>query len=143
MDDREKHLSTADLAATKQDKPSEAIETQVPERPESGVPSSEASSERAPNQTGDYLVPLFSEASVRDFRAQWTSLQTGFVDEPRRAVEHADELVARVMKDLAATFSDERSKLERQWNQGDKVSTEDLRVALRRYRSFFDRFLSI
>ena len=76
-------------------------------------------------------------------RNQWTALQTGFVDEPRHAVKKADELVARVMKDMAATFSDERSKLERQWEQGDKVSTEDLRLALRRYRSFFDRFLSI
>jgi hypothetical protein len=143
MENRERHLSTADLAATREEKPSEAIETQLPERPESAVPVSETSSERAPNQTGDDLVPLFSEGSVRDFRSQWTSLQTGFVDEPRRAVEQADELVARVMKDLAATFSDERSKLERQWDQGDKVSTEDLRLTLRRYRSFFDRFLSI
>jgi hypothetical protein len=70
-------------------------------------------------------------------------LQTGFVDEPRRSVEQADELVAEVIKDLASTFSDERTKLERQWDQGDKVSTEDLRLVLRRYRSFFDRFLSI
>ena len=70
-------------------------------------------------------------------------MQTGFVDEPRRSVEQADELVAEVIKDLASTFSDERTKLEHQWDQGDKVSTEDLRLVLRRYRSFFDRFLSI
>jgi hypothetical protein len=88
-------------------------------------------------------VPLFSESSVRDFRSQWMALQTGFVDEPRRSVEQADELVARLMQDLAQTFSNERSKLEGQWEQGDKVSTEDLRLVLRRYRSFFDRFLSI
>jgi len=142
MENREKHLSTADLAE-KKDQPAESLETQVPERPESDVPAAEASSERAPNQPGDEPVPLFSEESVRDFRSQWTTLQTGFVDEPRHAVKKADELVARVMKDMAATFSDERSKLERQWEQGDKVSTEDLRLALRRYRSFFDRFLSI
>ncbi len=142
MENRERHLSTADLAE-KKDPPAESPETQVPERPESDVPGAEASSERAPNQPGDEPVPLFSEESVRDFRSQWTALQTGFVDEPRHAVKKADELVARVMKDMAATFSDERSKLERQWEQGDKVSTEDLRLALRRYRSFFDRFLSI
>jgi len=88
-------------------------------------------------------VPLFSESSVRDFRSQWMALQTGCVDEPRRSVEQADELVARLMQDLAQTFSNERSKLEGQWEQGDKVSTEDLRLVLRRYRSFFDRFLSI
>ncbi|HZH84199.1 MAG TPA: hypothetical protein VFD87_13715 [Phototrophicaceae bacterium] len=89
------------------------------------------------------LVPLFSESAVQNFRQRWTTLQTEFVDEPRRSVEQADELVAHVMKDMAATFSDERKKLERQWEQGDKVSTEDLRLVLRRYRSFFDRFLSI
>lgn len=61
----------------------------------------------------------------------------------RRSVEQADELVAHVMKDMPATFSDERKKLEQQWEQGDKVSTEDLRLVLRQYRSFFDRFLSI
>ncbi|HEY7219324.1 MAG TPA: hypothetical protein VH985_13150, partial [Candidatus Binatia bacterium] len=93
--------------------------------------------------TGEELAPLFSESSVRDLRSQWTALQTGFVDQPRRSVEQADELVARVMKDLAETFSNERSKLERQWDQGDKISTEDLRLMLRRYRSFFDRFLSV
>lgn len=146
MENREGHLSTTDLAM-KKDQPGESPETQVPERPQfdvpADVPAAEASSERAPNQPGDEPVPLFSEESVRDFRSQWTALQTGFVDEPRHAVKKADELVARVMKDMATTFSDERSKLERQWEEGDKVSTEDLRLALRRYRSFFDRFLSI
>jgi hypothetical protein len=108
------------------------------------IPLGDALSERPPNQdTGEELAPLFSESSVRDLRSQWTALQTGFVDQPRRSVEQADELVARVMKDLAETFSNERSKLERQWDQGDKISTEDLRLMLRRYRSFFDRFLSV
>ena len=91
----------------------------------------------------DQSVPLFSNDSIQGFRSRWTALQTGFVDEPRRSVEQADELVAEVIKDLASTFADERTKLERQWDQGDKVSTEDLRLVLRRYRSFFDRFLSI
>ena len=58
-------------------------------------------------------------------------------------MEQADELVARVMKDMAATFSEERKKLEQQWEHGDQVSTEDLRLVLRRYRTFFERFLSI
>jgi hypothetical protein len=64
------------------------------------------------------------------------------VDEPRKAVEEADKLVASVMKRLAEGFANERSKLEKQWDRGDNVSTEDLRVALQRYRSFFDRLLS-
>jgi len=65
------------------------------------------------------------------------------VDEPRRAVERADELVAEVIKRLADSFAHERSRLEGQWGRGDNVSTEDLRVALQRYRAFFDRLLNI
>ena len=86
---------------------------------------------------------LFPEDEGKNFRGRWTDIQTGFVDEPRRAVEQADALVAEVIKRLANTFAEERSKLEGQWGRGDNVSTEDLRVALRRYRSFFDRLLSV
>jgi hypothetical protein len=70
-------------------------------------------------------------------------IQAGFVDEPRHAVEQADNLVATTMKRLAEMFSAERSKLESQWDRGDDVSTEDLRLALQRYRSFFHWLLSI
>jgi hypothetical protein len=87
--------------------------------------------------------PLFSEDTERDFRSRWTEIQTGFVDEPRHAVEQADELVAELMQKLAQSFSEQRSGLERQWEKSDKVSTEELRLALRRYRSFFERLLSI
>jgi len=86
-------------------------------------------------------MPLFSESEMGDFRSQWSKLQAGFVDEPRRAVEGADKLVAAVMQRLAEGFANERSGLEKQWDSGDNVSTEDLRVALQRYRSFFDRLL--
>ena len=88
-------------------------------------------------------MPLFSEPEMVDFRSQWSNLQTGFVDEPRRAVEGADKLVAAVMQRLAEGFANERSNLEKQWDRGDNVSTEDLRVALQRYRSFFDRLLKL
>jgi hypothetical protein len=87
--------------------------------------------------------PLFSEAEVGDFRSRWSSVQTAFVDEPRRAVEDADNLVASLMKKLAEGFANERSRLEGQWDRGDNVSTEDLRLALQRYRSFFDRLLKV
>src|SRR5437868_5540195 len=86
---------------------------------------------------------LFPENEAKDFRTRWTDIQTGFVDEPRRSVEQADALVAEVIKRLANGFAEERSKLEGQWGRGDDVSTEDLRVALRRYRSFFDRLLNV
>lgn len=88
-------------------------------------------------------VPLFSDSEMKDFRSQWSNLQTGFVDEPRPTVEGADKLVAAVMQRLAEGFAHERSGLEKQWDSGDNVSTEDLRVALQRYRSFFDRLLKL
>jgi hypothetical protein len=87
--------------------------------------------------------PLFSESELGEFRSRWSHVQTGFVDEPRRTVEDADKLVAAVMQRLAEGFSNERSGLEKQWDQGDLASTEDLRVALQRYRSFFDRLLKL
>jgi hypothetical protein len=86
---------------------------------------------------------LFPENESKDFHKRWTEIQTAFVDEPRRAVERADELVAEVIKRLANSFAQERSRLEGQWGRGDNVSTEDLRVALQRYRAFFDRLLKI
>jgi hypothetical protein len=88
-------------------------------------------------------IPLFTESEMGDFRAQWSKVQTGFVDEPRRTVKDADKLVAAVMQRLAEGFANERSGLERQWDSGDNVSTEDLRIALQRYRSFFDRLLKL
>jgi hypothetical protein len=89
------------------------------------------------------LSPLFTEDAEREFRSRWSEIQIGFVDEPRHAVEEADELVAELMQKLAQSFSEQRSGLERQWEKSDKVSTEELRLALRRYRSFFERLLSI
>ena len=65
-----------------------------------------------------------------------------FLDEPRKAVENADNLVAETMKQLADRFAAERTNLESQWDCGDQVSTEDLRQALQRYRSFFQRLLA-
>ena len=87
--------------------------------------------------------PLFSQEEAGTLRARWDTIQVGFVDEPRRAVEEADSLVATAMKRLAEQFSEERSRLEGQWDRGGDVSTEDLRVALRRYRSFFGRLLAV
>jgi hypothetical protein len=85
--------------------------------------------------------PLFETGQMQRFQTEWEAIQTGFVDEPRQAVERADSLVADLMQRLAAGFAEERNQLEAQWDRGDDVSTEDLRVALRRYRSFFGRLL--
>jgi hypothetical protein len=101
--------------------------------------------ERAPvgRKDGGATTALFPENESQDFHKRWTDIQTAFVDEPRRAVERADELVAQVIKRLADIFAQERSRLEGQWGRGDNVSTEDLRVALQRYRAFFDRLLNV
>ena len=87
-------------------------------------------------------APLFADHEVSDFRNRWQSVQGSFVDEPRKAVEEADQLVASTIKRLTEIFAEERNRMEQEWSRGDEVSTEDLRQALRRYRSFFDRLLS-
>jgi hypothetical protein len=92
---------------------------------------------------GEQATSLLSAEEAKDLRTRWDSIQAGFVDEPRQAVQQADNLVAEAMKRLAEMFADERAKLEGQWDRGDNVSTEDLRLALRRYRSFFNRLLSV
>lgn len=88
-------------------------------------------------------LPLFAQNDAQDLHSRWEKVQIGFVDEPRKAVESADELVASTIKRLAEVFAAERQKLEAEWDKTDNVSTEDLRIALRRYRSFFDRLLSV
>jgi hypothetical protein len=94
-------------------------------------------------KSGEPSAPLFSGDEVQGFRARWDAVQTEFVDEPRKSVEEADSLVESVIKRLSEVFTDERARLETQWESGDNVSTEDLRMALQRYRSFFTRLLSV
>lgn len=131
---RKEELTTAELAsygvAQKQPDGPKLVKGQEPETPDKAAAASKP-------------MPLFSESEMGDFRSQWRSVQTGFVDEPRRAVEGADKLVASVMQRLAEGFANERSGLEKQWDSGNNVSTEDLRIALQRYRSFFDRLLKL
>jgi len=100
---------------------------------------------RSPGQasTEPERGPLFSAEEAASLRLKWDSIQVGFVDEPRRSVQEADSLVATTMKRLAEQFAAERSNLEGQWDRGSDISTEDLRIALRRYRAFFGRLLSI
>jgi hypothetical protein len=86
--------------------------------------------------------PLLATDDAEGFRARWTDVQNGFVDAPRQAVEQADGLVAELMQHLARTFSEERGRLESQWDRGDEVPTDDLRTAFQRYRSFFERLLA-
>lgn len=88
-------------------------------------------------------APLYVEHEAADLRTKWQNIQGAFVDDPQGSVEQADQLVATAIQRLAEIFSTEKSKLQAAWSNGGEVSTEDMRQALRRYRSFFDRILSV
>lgn len=120
-------LTTADLAAGARERATEH-----------GRPGGDAARARD-EATG----PLFADDTTRKFRSEWDAIQTAFVDDPRSSVQRADRLVADVMQRLAQTFAEERKNLEGQWEGGGDASTEDLRVALQRYRSFFGRLLTL
>lgn len=96
-----------------------------------------------PAQSDEKLAPLFTQDAANEFRMRWDQVQFSFVDDPKRAVREGDELVAQVMKSLAQSFSQERTRLEQELGHTDAGSTENLRMALRRYRSFFHRLLSL
>jgi hypothetical protein len=130
-DDNER-LTTADVAGA----------SAAPTRARTGAGINDIRREPAV-ESEEGFEPLFDSGEAEEFRSRWYATQAGFVDEPRKAVQEADELVATVMKRLAEVFAGERERLERDWDRGDDISTEDLRVALRRYRSFFDRLLAV
>jgi hypothetical protein len=117
----------------------------APDRPRDASPQvrDDAVEARARTSPHDESAPLFAGDEAQQLRARWDAIQTAFVDEPRRAVENADELVASAMKRLAEVFARERENLEHQWDRGEQISTEDLRVAFQRYRSFFTRILRV
>lgn len=130
--DRHRTLTTADLAAT--------ADRHERQRPDEAAAQLEAGA-RPPTEEDPQnaeLAPLFDTGNAEEFRSRWSVVQQGFVDDPVKAVQEGDELVAQVIRSLAETFAQQRERLE-----GKEGSTEDLRLALRRYRSFFDRLLSI
>lgn len=86
--------------------------------------------------------PLLPGDRSRSYRERWEQIQGKFVDEPQSSVEEADRLVLDVIQQLQSSFTSEREALESQWQRGGDVETEQLRVALQRYRSFFDRLLA-
>jgi hypothetical protein len=91
---------------------------------------------------GSETTALLPSNEASGFESRWQEIQVAFVDQPRESVQRADTLVADLMQQLTHGFTEERKRLEAQWDRGDEVSTEDLRVALTRYRSFFNRLLS-
>lgn len=96
-----------------------------------------------PSEIENTLEPLFEDAESEKFRTQWLNIQSKFVDNPHESVREADELVENVLKSVTMGFHHRRTALEKQWKSGDDISTEDLRLSLQRYRSFFDRLLTL
>ncbi|HKX42304.1 MAG TPA: hypothetical protein VJO99_14185 [Burkholderiaceae bacterium] len=137
----ERPLTTADLAAATDRAQRERAAQQEDLR--ESAESIEGRNARADRDEERQLAPLFMPEAAEDFRSRWDAIQIGFVDDPNLAVRSADELVAQVMKSLAETFSRERTELEAQFKETEDTSTENLRIALCRYRSFFQRLLSL
>ncbi|MER5217906.1 hypothetical protein ABT063_47275 [Streptomyces sp. NPDC002838] len=104
--------------------------------------ASPAQTEPETTAAADDQPQLLTTEDEEGFRARWQEIQNEFVDDPREAVHAADALVADVMQTLAATFAEHKQDLEKQWNRGEEANTEDLRMALHKYRSFFRRLLS-
>ena len=146
-DDKHKDTTTAEIGGDEREADElndTGSEERAPSRPRSTAEVAkdlDRSGDR--NKSRDDAATLFPEKETSNFRTRWTDIQTGFVDQPRRSVEEADGLVAEVIKRMANSFAEERSRLEGQWDRGDDVSTVDLRVALQRYRTFFDRLLNV
>ncbi|MEU7135031.1 hypothetical protein [Streptomyces sp. NPDC046261] len=152
----ESGLSTEDLAGVSDrdtgEEPEETGEetesrSDLPTFPGEGTgPAGEAEAASPPTETDtgaeDEVPELLTPEDEEGFRERWQDIQAQFVDDPREAVHKADTLVAEVMQTLATTFARHKEDLEGQWNRGEEVDTEDLRVALRHYRSFFNRLLT-
>ena len=132
-------LTTADLAAATDT----AQQPRSPRQEDVREPDENIDTRRSIGDEDGQLAPLFMPEAAEQFRSRWDAIQIGFVDDPNRAVRSADELVAEVMKSLAETFSRERTQLEAQFKETEDTSTENLRIALCRYRSFFQRLLSL
>ena len=145
-------LSTADLAAAARRPNRIADDTAEPALNEERMPPVPGRENEITGHSLDVtetqpareaLEPLFTPELAETYRVRWNAVQSGFVDDPRQAVRSGDELVAQIMTNLADTFAAERQRVEAQLDDSGESSTENLRVALRRYRSFFERLLSL
>ena len=166
-DDRKKDLSTSDVASAAhergrdRDRERDVVggprsidndPTRTPARTEDEARRAEFDRPHQPAGQHDRferpasetdLPPLFETGARDDLHREWERIQTGFVDEPRRSVEQADHVVASTVQRVAESFARQREQLENQWSRTGDVSTEDLRIAMRRYRAFFERMLSM
>jgi len=80
---------------------------------------------------------------VAEFRSRWADVQASFIDDPHRACEQADNLVDLVLTRLTERFAKERKQLVLKWDRGhERTETEELRVAMKGYRTLIDRLLT-
>ena len=85
---------------------------------------------------------LFSADDRIRFGRRWRDIQSCFIDDPRQAVDSADTLVVDMMDHIGDRIAAHRSALTRQRDGEGTADTEDLRLAIRRYRALFHRLLS-
>jgi len=125
--------------------PADAYPSTAPTEPAITSPESPAATADAfgPVAESDSDTALFADDELTGLRRRWDTVQAGFVDDPRDCVQNADGLVSDVLVQLTTGFTEARSRLEQQWGRGEEASTEDLRVALKRYRQFFERLLAV
>jgi glycine cleavage system pyridoxal-binding protein P len=119
------------------------MEPETEQRAQTEAQPMETRTAASTNDELQEMEALFEQEESEKFRTQWLNIQGKFVDNPRESVREADELVASVLKSVTMGFHNRRTSLEKQWNSGSNISTEDLRLALKRYRSFFDRLLTL
>ncbi|MFD9945505.1 hypothetical protein ACFWYW_49205 [Nonomuraea sp. NPDC059023] len=67
---------------------------------------------------------------------RWRDVQAGFVDDPRAAVERADDLLEELLQDVTRQAGEMRESWKSQQD------TEQLRLALREYRSVMERLMA-
>ena len=133
MDEERNTRSTTDVEDTRE----------APVENERRVPERTAETRVSVDTDREELAPLFEGESADKFRTRWLAIQSKFVDDPSESVKQADDLVADVIQNITRNFADRRGSLEKQWNGSGQTSTEDLRIALKQYRSFFERLLTL
>lgn len=142
---KEETLSTSDIAhpeRARSDWRNDSPVAMVDVNNQPGTQPATVEAQSTAYSAGAHEGPLFADHELNSFRTRWDQVQTSFVDEPRQAVQQADSLVANVVQRIAEQFAQEREQLERQWDSGTNVSTEELRQAFKRYRAFFGRLLA-
>ena len=141
MDEEKEKQMNVDVVDT----PEEEVENERRVEAEERIPENKVRADNYPvDIQEEELAPLFEGDEAKKFRSRWLAIQSKFVDDPSDSVKQADDLVSDVIKSVTMNFSNRRIALENQWNGGEeKASTEDLRMAIKRYRSFFDRLLTL